>query len=173
MLIVCDTSPLRYLVEVEAIEALPKLYGEILTTPQVMTELRLEHFPQPVRVWAETPPGWLQVESPKVQLFATLGAGESSALSLAHERGADLVLIDERVGTANARGVGLNTVGTLAVLHNAGLEGLIDYPNSIERLIRHTAFRHTRSLIEQVTTAFQRAQRERTQERSREQGREA
>jgi len=40
MLIVSDTSPLRYLVEVGVIDVLPRLYGEVLTTPEVLAELR-------------------------------------------------------------------------------------------------------------------------------------
>ena len=40
MLVVSDTSPLRYLIEVGAVEVLPRLYSSVLTTPQVMQELR-------------------------------------------------------------------------------------------------------------------------------------
>ncbi len=45
MIVVSDTGPLRYLIEVDAIQALPQLYGEVLTSPQILRELRLEHFP--------------------------------------------------------------------------------------------------------------------------------
>jgi predicted nucleic acid-binding protein len=57
MLIVSDTSPLRYLIEVGAIEFLPRLYGEILTTPQVLGELRQGQFPVAVQEWSANPPG--------------------------------------------------------------------------------------------------------------------
>jgi len=33
MAVVSNTSPLRYLVEVDAIEVLPKLYDQVMTTP--------------------------------------------------------------------------------------------------------------------------------------------
>ena len=62
MLIVSDTSPLRYLIEIEAIDVLPRLYGEILTTPQVLTELRQGQFPAVVRHWADCLPGWLKIQ---------------------------------------------------------------------------------------------------------------
>ncbi|MBI4581924.1 MAG: DUF3368 domain-containing protein, partial [Planctomycetes bacterium] len=97
MIIVSDTGPLRYLVEVDAIHALPQLYGEVLTTPQILRELRLEHFPDVVRLWAQRPPDWLKVEAPiDLAFLDRLDDGEASALSLARERCADLVLIDER-----------------------------------------------------------------------------
>ncbi|MGD0769819.1 MAG: hypothetical protein ABSB42_16670 [Tepidisphaeraceae bacterium] len=64
MIVVADTGPLRYLVEVGAIDVLPHLYGIVLTPPIVLQELRLSHFPLVVRGWAEHPPEWLRVEPP-------------------------------------------------------------------------------------------------------------
>jgi predicted nucleic acid-binding protein len=40
MIVVSDNSPLQYLVLIECIDALPKLYGNVMTTPQVINELR-------------------------------------------------------------------------------------------------------------------------------------
>lgn|GEM_PF-6979227 len=39
MLVVCDTGPLRYLIEIDAIQSLTQLYGEVMTPPTVMSEL--------------------------------------------------------------------------------------------------------------------------------------
>src|SRR4051812_32691766 len=121
MIIVSDTSPLRYLVEVDVVEALPRLYGQVLTTPQVLAELRLGHFPEKVRQWAEHPASWLSIDQPRtISFLDRLDDGEASALSLARERAADLVLIDERTATEVARSMGLRSMGTLAVLQEAG-----------------------------------------------------
>ena len=102
MLVISDTSPLRYLCEIGVVDVLPQIYGHVMTTPQVLEELSQGHFPQPVRSWAAHPPAWLDVQRPQRIVFQ-LGAGESSALSLALERSADLVLIDEREGRALRR----------------------------------------------------------------------
>src|ERR1700722_17900021 len=87
ILVVSNTSPLRYLVEVDAIHVLPKLYDQVMTTHHVMAELCQGHFPDIVRQWAEYPPAWLQIESPLTMRFTDrLDDGEASAVSLACER---------------------------------------------------------------------------------------
>jgi uncharacterized protein len=108
MLIVCDTGPLRYLCELHAVDLLPRLYGTVLTTPQVVDELKMEHFPETVKLWAGSPPPWLGVHAPTALLDLDLDLGETSAISLASERSADRVLIDERkaAGLATARSGG-------------------------------------------------------------------
>jgi predicted nucleic acid-binding protein len=162
MIVVCDTGPLRYLIEVEAVHVLPKLYGRILTTPQVLQELRFEHFPDMVQQWAERPPDWLGVEAPASLAFLDrLDLGEASALSLARERDADLVLVDERAGAEVANSVGLRAVGTLAVLQDAGHESLIDFRTAIHRLTTQTRFRHSEELVRRVIADYERASRER------------
>lgn len=45
MIVVSNTSPLRYLLEIDAIAALPQLFGEVWTVPSVMAELQQPHFP--------------------------------------------------------------------------------------------------------------------------------
>jgi predicted nucleic acid-binding protein len=163
MIVVSDTGPLRYLVEVEVVQVLPQLYGDVLTTPQVLNELRLEHFPDVVRQWAEEPPRWLKVEAPKAITFLDrLDDGEASALSLARERGADLVLIDERTATEVAMSVGLRSMGTLAVLREAGFERLIDFHAAVDRLTTQTRFRHSKALIAKVIADYARERQERT-----------
>lgn len=157
MLVVSDTSPLRYLVEVGAIEVLPKLYGDVLTTPQVMQELRQEYFPSNVRRWAEEAPAWLKVESPREMRFLDqLDDGEASALSLACERRSKLLLVDERAGSRVAQECGVNTIGTLGILQEAAHAKLLDFHAAVQRLTTQTAFRHTKLLISQVIADFDR-----------------
>jgi predicted nucleic acid-binding protein len=161
MLIVSDTSPLRYLVEVGAIDALPRLYGEVLTTPQVLNELRQGQFPAVVQQWAKNLPSWLKIESPaRVKFADELDEGEATALSLAIERRADVLLVDERRATRIARDQGLATAGTLAVLRDAALGGMLNFRDVMQRLTGETNFHHTKALIEQVTADFEAAQKQ-------------
>jgi predicted nucleic acid-binding protein len=61
LLVIADTSPLRYLVEIDQIEILPKLFEKILIPSPVYDELRHPSTPASVRIWARTLPLWLEV----------------------------------------------------------------------------------------------------------------
>jgi predicted nucleic acid-binding protein len=157
-LIVCDTGPIRYLIEVEAIDLLVRLYGRVMTTPQVLVELQATNFPDVVKKWASNPPVWLDVQATSWLQFAdVLDLGEASALSLALEVKADLILLDERMATKVAIEHGLVTAGTLAVLRDAGVAGLINFREVIRRLTEQTRFRHSKGLIERLLDDFDRA----------------
>jgi predicted nucleic acid-binding protein len=156
MIVVSDNSPLQYLILIDCVDALPSLYGQVLTTPQVIEELTHTDTPDAVRSWMLTPSEWLKVESPaKIDFLDTIDAGEASAISLAKERHADLVLIDERAGSDIARQVGIQVVGTLGVLIEAGLDRLIDFDNALNMLVTGTSFYATANLIESARRIFQ------------------
>jgi predicted nucleic acid-binding protein len=156
MIVVSDNSPLQYLILIECIEALPALYGQVLTTPQVLEELSHADAPNAVRAWVQTAPIWLKIESPlQISFLDAIDRGEASAISLAQERHADLVLIDERAGSDTARRVGIQVVGTLGVLIEAGLERLIDFNVALNLLTTQTSFYASRNLIESARRIFQ------------------
>jgi predicted nucleic acid-binding protein len=84
MVVVADTSPINYLVLIDQIGILPRLYTRILIPPAVFDELKHPLAPEAVRDWAAQPPGWLEVLTPKSSfLVAQLDAGESEAIALA------------------------------------------------------------------------------------------
>jgi predicted nucleic acid-binding protein len=156
MIVVSDNSPLQYLILIECIDALPSLYGRVLTTPEVIEELSQTETPDAVRKWALSPPAWLSIESPlKVDFLDLIDIGEASAISLAQERHADLMLIDERAGTDTARCAGIQVVGTLGVLIEAGVEGLIDFDTTLNLLTSKTSFYASRNLIESARRIYQ------------------
>jgi predicted nucleic acid-binding protein len=156
MIVVSDNSPLQYLILIECIDVLPALYGQVLTTPQVIEELSHAKTPDAVRAWVQTLPIWLKIESPlKVNFLESIDVGEASAISLAQERHAELVLIDERAGGETARRLGIQVVGTLGVLIEAGLERLIDFDKAINVLTAETSFYASRNLIESARRIFQ------------------
>jgi predicted nucleic acid-binding protein len=57
--IVSDTTPLNYLVLIDAVEVLPRLYQRVLIPPAVRDELARPQTPEPVRLWLASPPSWL------------------------------------------------------------------------------------------------------------------
>jgi predicted nucleic acid-binding protein len=81
-----------------------------------------------------------KVEAIDDPVLPLLGDGERAAITLALSLHADLILINERKGTAVAHGKGFDVTGTLGVLGLAARRGLIDLADSFARLKR-TNFR--------------------------------
>lgn len=150
MITVADTSPLRYLILVEAVDVLPRIFGQVHAPPEVMQELGASRSPEleAVRRWAASPPAWLTVQEPReLDPSIQLGPGETAAISLARELRADWILIDERKGTREARDRGLQVAGTLVVIEEAAACDLLDYGKTKDRLVNHTNFYVTEDVI--------------------------
>jgi len=157
--IVADTTPLNYLVLIEAIEVLPQLYGRILIPPVVHLELSDPLAPTQVRDWIMQPHPWLEVVPLRKAADSSLmhlDPGERDAIALASERQASLLLMDERDGADAARARSLKVIGTLGVLDIAAAHEWIDLPAMFERL-RQTTFRSPHRLL--ATMLEQDAQR--------------
>jgi predicted nucleic acid-binding protein len=75
-----------------------------------------------------------------------LDLGERAALALATVRRPSVLLMDERAGSAIARGLGLSVIGTLGVLDEAARQKLISLPGAIDRLKR-TSFRYPKVIV--------------------------
>jgi predicted nucleic acid-binding protein len=153
VIVISDTSPLHYLVMIGHIEVLPKLYGQVICPPEVVAECLHPHTPAPVRVWASLLPTWLQVEAcstwtdPRLQ---KLDPGEAAALRLAHDKQADLVLMDERRGRETATDLGFKVAGVVAVLADAASNGLLDFDAAVVALCQTTNFRISPKVIAAV-----------------------
>jgi predicted nucleic acid-binding protein len=126
-----------------------------MTTPLVMTELQLAHFPDLVKRWAQSPPAWLMIHAPAINLELDLDEGEASAISLASERHADRVLIDERKAASLATAHGLTVTGTLGVLAYAAALGRLDFDAAIQTLTQQTRFRWTPEVIADAQRQFE------------------
>lgn len=149
MIVVSNRTPLNYLVLIEVIDVLPKLFNEVYAPAAVMGELSHESTPESVRSWAAQPPQWLTVRSPALRLpsAAHLDPGEADAISLAKEIRAPAVLMDEKLGRNIAIAEGLVVVRTLALLELAAERGLIKLQPTFDRL-RGTSFRVDDSLVD-------------------------
>lgn len=138
MIVVADSSPLNYLILIGEAEILQRLYGSVLIPDAVATELRARSAPPQVREWMARPISWLQVVSIRPEDIASvsrdLDLGERAAIALAERAGADLLLIDESAGRAEARRRSLRVTGTLGVLRAAAEGGLVDARDVVSRL---------------------------------------
>jgi predicted nucleic acid-binding protein len=151
-LVVADTGPLNYLVLVDVIDVLPKLFQQVLIPAAVHDELIHPDAPPAVRAFIAQKPNWLEVHpnpngSTDDAADLTLDEGERAAIALATVVGADLILMDDRVGVAAAYRHGLAVTGTLGVLDLAARRGLIDLAIAFARL-KATNFRYPPEIMD-------------------------
>ena len=145
MVVVADTSPINYLVLIEQIDLLTRLYTRILIPPAVLAELKHPLSPTPVG------PKWLEVLSPRDSLtLAHLDLGETEAIALATEMHAEVLLIDEQAGRQEAVRRGLRVAGTLSVLDEADQAGLVSFDQAVAHL-QKTSFRVSRAVISEIS----------------------
>ena len=133
--VVSDTSPLHYLILCGAEEILPRLFQQVVIPPTVFQELQQPNTPARVKQWAGALPSWAFVKAPQaLNLTLDVDAGELEAISLAQEIHAAAILMDDRAGRIAAQSCGLAVVGTIGLLEQAAVRGLIDLPDVIARL---------------------------------------
>src|SRR5438132_13477188 len=104
MIVVADTSPLNYLVLIEAVHVLKPLYNRVLVPQTVAEELQAGRTPAAVRTWIAQPPAWCEVrpDPPSDPALQFLDPGERAGIMLALWVDADRLLIDEWDGRAAA-----------------------------------------------------------------------
>jgi len=146
VIVVSNSSPLIVLTKIGHLDLLPKLYGEITITPEVFEELTRsgQHLPAAVEIstasWIKVRPAMSGTDR-LTPLRTGLGIGETSAIELAKELRADLVLLDDRKARRTAQEEGLNVLGTVGVLEDAfGLKLLDDLATAYRKLLAAGAY---------------------------------
>ena len=110
MIVVSDTTPLRYLVVLGQLDRLPRLFGRIHCPDAVIRECRHPCAPAVLREWAESPPAWLIVDTVgdvDSELAAAFDEGEAAAIALGQRLRAVVILIDEQDGPSLGPGARL------------------------------------------------------------------
>jgi len=123
VIVVADTSVFLNLCCIQREDLLSRLYAEVFAPPKVRDEF-VSAVQRYSRFQGLAFPSWVRLQEPSQPLsalapWARLDPGESAAIALATELGADLVLVDEAKGRAVARRLGLRCAGILAVLLDA------------------------------------------------------
>lgn len=149
MIVVSDTSPINYLLLIDQIDLLPRLFQQIIIPEVVRDEMLDPDAPPVLQQWIAHPPPWLTVQAVPVidETLSTLDPGEQAAITLAQALPADLLIIDERLGRQIAYDRGLPIIGTLGILDDAATQGLIDLAETIAQL-QQTNFRVSRRIIQ-------------------------
>lgn len=153
--VVSDSSPLLYLTRLGRFDLLRQLYEGVFIPNAVWREVAIEGATRPegMNVKLAVTAGWLKVESvagtslPQDPAYLELGDGEREAIALARNKNA-LLIIDETEGREVARRLGVRITGTLGILVEAKLRGLIPKVRpELDRLKDESNFRFTEELF--------------------------
>ena len=126
--VICNTSPLQYLHQVDLLHLLPTLFGSVQAPPAVAAELA-EGRRHGIRLpeLGEVP--WMTVRSVRdrtlLPLVTSLGNGEKEVLALGLETPDHLLVLDDRNARRQAVAAGLEITGTLGILVLAKERGIL------------------------------------------------
>ena len=157
MLVIADTSPLNYLILIDAVDLLPRLYQRVVLPQAAWDELTHPYAPATVSKWANSLPRWIEIQhapssANSDSTLASLGSGEREAIALAElyrSQTEVLLLLDENAARKQAAARQLAVTGTLGVVKAAAEQGWIDLAQAFARL-RQTNFRVSQELLQHL-----------------------
>lgn len=132
--IISDTSCFILLAKIGEFELLQKVYGTVVTTPEIVSE------------FGEALPQWIEIvavkDKQKQQLLEMqLDKGESSAIALALETVDSVLILDDYKARAIAEKLGLSFTGTIGVIIKAKITGIVSSIKPLLEKIKSTDFR--------------------------------
>lgn len=132
--IISDTSCFIILSKIEALDLLQKIYGQIITTSDIVEE------------FGEILPEWVIIKNASDSykqkiLELQLDKGESSAIALAIEMPESILILDDFKARKIAQQLGLTITGTIGVIVKAKLTGKIPSIKPYLDKIKITNFR--------------------------------
>ncbi|NJN60051.1 MAG: DUF3368 domain-containing protein [Leptolyngbyaceae cyanobacterium SL_5_9] len=157
MIVVSDTSAITNLAAINQLRLLPLLYQQVIIPEAVYRELVDIEPPVPGSAEVQSA-NWVEVKLvsnrevvERLQSEVKLDPGESEAIALALELGANLLLIDERRGRAEADRLGIRITGLLGILVEAKRKNLIVAVKPLmDALIATSDFRVSSALYDQI-----------------------
>ena len=135
ILIVADTGPVNYLIQIGCIGVLARLAEKTVLPAIVHEELLHPAAPEAVRAWATALPPWVEVRT-ATQLIEVqdVSPADREAIALAKELGAAILLMDDREARRCAAALGVVTIGTVGLLEVAAARGLVSLPVALEKM---------------------------------------
>jgi len=150
MIVVSDTSPINYLVQLGIIEILPQLFETVIIPAEVHRELTSQRTPPVVHEWISTPPDWLEIRQNSTLIITQKAdPGETAAIALAIELQPDYIVVDDLKGRKIARANHLRIIGTVGIIELAYQQGLLDLKTKLDELLK-TNFHIDEIIIQQV-----------------------
>jgi predicted nucleic acid-binding protein len=141
--VISDTSTLILFHKINEFILLQKVYGELITTPEIARE------------FGEDLPDWIKIQSAsdkKYQdfLYTQVDYGEASAIALASEFEDVLLLLDDLKARKLAARLNFRITGTLGVIHRAKQMKIIDKVKPLIDKLMLTDFRVAENIINEI-----------------------
>lgn len=151
--VICNTSPIQYLHQLQLLHILPALAGRVIIPPAVVEELS-QGRTSGINLPDEIVLKWVEIRRPvselAVPLVTDLGSGETEVLMLALEMREAVVVLDDDLARRVAETLGLRLTGTLGLLLDAKKAGLIPAIAPLLEQLQTLRFRvapHTRVAV--------------------------
>ncbi|MBI1731232.1 MAG: DUF3368 domain-containing protein [Gammaproteobacteria bacterium] len=153
-LVAADASPLIGLAAAGESGLLREFFGTVTITRAVHDEVMAGNgLPGAAELAGAIAAGWVEVARNPAGLrqFPELGAGEASTLALALKHDGDsLVLMDEWLGRARARELGITVTGIAGLLLAARKAGLVKRIQPLFERLAQRDFRVTEDVVRSV-----------------------
>ena len=151
--LICDTSPIQYLHQLELLHILPALGEQVLVPPAAVEELEAGR-----SLGVNLPDldglDWVTVQRPiselALPLVSNLGPGETEVLMLALEMRNVVVVLDDALAREITETLDLHLTGTLGLLLDAKQAGLVPAVRPLLDRLQSLQFRlapHTYSAV--------------------------
>ncbi|MDB5009138.1 MAG: hypothetical protein JWP45_3531 [Mucilaginibacter sp.] len=140
-IVIADTSCFIILANINELDLLHKVFENIITTPEIASE------------YGNELPVWVNIKSAadiqKQQILETqVDKGEASAIALALDIPGCMIIVDDLEARLLAQKLNILITGTLGVILQAKLMGLIPSIKPLLNKIRQTNFRLSNTLEE-------------------------
>ncbi|MBN1181594.1 MAG: DUF3368 domain-containing protein [Bacteroidales bacterium] len=142
-IVISDTSTLILFQKIDEFNLLQKVYGELITTPEIAEE------------FGEELPNWIKIQAvsdKKYQDFleTQIDYGEASAIALATQFNDVLLLLDDLKARKLATDLKFKITGTLGVIHRAKQMSIIDKVKPLIEKLLLTDFRIADNIIDEI-----------------------
>ena len=142
-IVISDTSTLILFHKIDEFSLLEKVYGELVTTPEIAEE------------FGEKLPDWIkvqQVADKKYQRFleTQVDYGEASAIALASELDDVMLLLDDLKARKLAARLNFRITGALGVIHKAKQMSIIPKIKPLIDKLLITNFRISNNIIDEI-----------------------
>ncbi len=142
--VICNTSPIQYLHQLELLHILPELVGQVIIPSAVIKELEAGR-KLGINLPDLTTLDWVTIRQPvnlsALALVVNLGPGETEVLMLALESNDPIVILDDALARRMAKMINIRLTGTLGLLIDAKNAGLISLAEPVLNQLQTLGFR--------------------------------
>lgn len=143
--VISDTSTLILFQKIKHLDLLKKVYGELITTPEIAEE------------YGEKLPEWIIIQpvfDKKYQdvIETQIDCGEASAIALAKEFDDVLLLLDDLKARKLALKLNFKITGVLGIIHKAKQMSIIDKVKPLIDKLLKTNFRISDKIVDEILT---------------------